>query len=187
MQTNLESPNRFTYLSAEEKQFIAENWDVMGRTTLLNAINQKRSRKIGMNKMKCVAFRLGVFKSDSSWFDRGEREFGQGRLTIKDRWFIKRQYRQGTPPETILKVVNMTRDIKITRQELQEYIDTFVIPLRQTSAPHTFNEAELKYISENVGKISWQAMADELNKTRVRKISGQSLGYRVQRGLLKTI
>lgn len=187
MQTNLESPNKFTYLSAEEKQFIAENWDVMGRTALLNALNQKRSRKIGMNKMKCVAFRMGVFKSDSSWFNRGEREFGQGTLTIKDRWFIKKQYRHGTPPETILKLVNMNKDVKISSRELQHYIDIYVIPIRQTSAPHTFNEAELKYISENVGKISWQAMADELNKTRERKISGQSLSYRVHRGLLNNI
>ncbi|MBN2814833.1 MAG: hypothetical protein JXQ80_12200 [Bacteroidales bacterium] len=187
MQINPEAPNRFTYLSAEEKQFIAENWDVMGRTELLNAINQKRARKIGMNKMKCVAFRLGVFKSDSSWFNRGEREFGQGKLTVKDRWFIKKQYRHGTPQETILKLVNMSKDVKVSFRELQHYIDTYVIPIRQTSVPHTFNESELKYISDNVGKISWQAMADELNKTRDRKISGQALSYRVHKGLLNTI
>jgi hypothetical protein len=182
----IELPNKFTHLSDYEKLLIRENWDKMRRIDLLAMINKNRARKISMNKMKCVAYKMGIFKTKSKWFNHNERMISEDKLTCNDRNTISKLYKQKIQIIKILDIINATKDIKISEEELEKHINTY-INRKKSYRLISFTNDEIEFIKKNRNQLSCRLIAHELNKNREIKITGQTISNHLKRMNLKGI
>ncbi len=175
MLNNIETPNKFTHLSTQEREFIKENWEVLPRGILLKSINKGRARGISLNKLKCAARGIGVFKTDAKSFQFNERGLSSDGLTCKDRDFIKKQFRKGTPVNIILTFVNSGKDIKISEERIEQFINEEVKTINKLCRKTEFTREELLYLKNNSGILSCRLMANEMKIKFKRIITGQTL------------
>lgn len=173
----VEVPVQTIHLSESEKRFIVDNFDSMRRKDLLESINRTRIRKMSMNTLKIRAYHLGVFKTTGKYFkEHTERPVSNDKLYNADRWFIKREFRKGTPLVNILAVVNMGKDIKVTMDELKKHIEDNVTTVDpKSNKKYKFSPEELEFIKQNAGNMSVQSIVDHLNFTRSRKIASSAV------------
>ncbi len=189
MQADFELPNIRTHLNDNEREFIRENWGILTPPRIAYEINKKRLRKVSVNKVKCVAWAMGVFITESKYYHHKEALVSEDKLTVKDREFVKKQFRQGKPVNLILAAVNAPKDIKLTEEELSNFIASSVAPINSKANKRiVFTDDEIAFLKKNAGKMSCRLMADRLNAFREIKMVGQTVrAHLVKMGLKSTM
>lgn len=179
----IELPNKITYLSDEHKQFIRDNWGLLPADDIRRAINSERPavRSISLTRVYVEAKRLGVFKSNSKRLLRPERKM-LDKLTLKDKYFVKREYKQGTSIDNMLTIINAAKDIKVTSDELSDFIENEVKnTLTGHSSSLNFTIEEDILIINLAKSMSFYRISLHLNKNRSVKMSFNSVKRRYER------
>lgn len=168
-------------LSEEHEKYMIDNWNSLKHPQMLKHINQERPREKFLSPTRFYAFarRLGIYDPNVKYL-MPKRSIAY--LSVRNKTVIRKLWNKGTNPDQILTVINSTKDVKVSLEMINNYINDqlqgtpgiCIGDSRKKRVPD-YTLQERLYILNNIGIRGEESIATDLNKNRTDKIQRSSI------------
>lgn len=178
---DIELPNRRNvFLDEREIEYIKTNWNNTSRDYMLDELNVGRIRKISRQRLYRAAIALGLHKGKFNLLP-GYNSVIKSKLTFDDKRLIRKQYSKGIAIDTILSLVNMKKDLKVSEEEINAFIERWQYRQGKTKYSRKLTPDEHNYILEHKEYQSYSKMLEVLNENREVKLSWFAIHYALKK------